>query len=243
MSTKIRVRFKPGGQLTCTNASREKISVQAPGWPDYIEVRPNSRFDGDFQSRKVETLAPVVPTSESAPYPACVRKATEADIDELFLLVPQLLSETMLLPVSSQRAEKLVERCAMGEGGAIAGIIDGPDGIDASVGLDVAESDVSDHKYVRVRWLGLHPNLRTAPAAHGDPRSNHGRRLFEFAKWYHSALEQQAGHPVLMQFDLATRAALGPKLGFYERNATPVGAVFAYLSGGAFLARGDADAA
>ena len=238
MSTKIRVTFKQGGQIKCVNTSREKVSVKAPGWNDFVEVRPNSQFEGDFQNRKIETLAPIMPaTGAVIQYPSGVRRATEEDIDGLYLMVPQLLSETTLLPVSSQKVEKLIERCAMRQGGAIAGIIDGPDGIDASVGLDVAESDVSEHKYVRAIWLGLHPNLRSQPAPHGDPRSNHGRRLFDFARWYHGMLEQQAGHPVLMQFDLATTAALGPKLGYYERNATPVGAIFAYLSGGTFLAR------
>jgi hypothetical protein len=242
MSTKIRVWFMPNGEVKCVNTSRERVSIRAPKWSDFVEVRPNSRFEGDFQKRKIETLAPTIPTADIMQYPSGVRRATEEDIDGLYLMVPQLLAETTLLPVSSQKIEKLIERCALRQGGAIAGIIDGPDGIDASVGLDVAESDVSDHRYVRALWLGLHPNLRSAPPPQGDPRGNHGRRLFDFAKWYHGMLEQQAGHPVLMQFEVATKTALGPKLGFYERNATPVGATFAYLSGGAFLAR-DAEAA
>ena len=237
MSTRIRVSFKPGGQIKCLNASLEKVSIKASGWDDYVEVRPNSSFEGDFRNRKVETIPPVIPTVEAAGLPPGVRRATEGDIDELLLIVPQMLAETTLLPVSSQKIERLIERCAMREGGAIAGVIDGPDGIDASVGLDVAESDVSDHRYVRGIWLGLHPNLRVAVPAQGDPRANLGRRLFDFAKWYHGMLEQAAGHPVLMQFDVATRASLGPKLGFYDRNATAVGATYAYVSGGAFLAR------
>lgn len=237
MSTKIRVWYGPDGRVKCVNTSREKVSVRAPRWDDFIEVLPNSRFEGDFKDRKMETIPPIVPSGAIVQYPSGVRRATEEDIDGLYLIVPQLLAETTLLPVSSQKVEKLIERCAMCEGGAIAGIIDGPDGIDASIGLDVAESDVSDHRYVRALWLGLHPNLRSAPPTQGDPRSNLGRRLFDFAKWYHGMLEQEAGYPILMQFDVATKTALGPKLGFFERNATPVGATFAYLSGGAFLAR------
>ena len=242
MSTKIRVWFKPGGQIKCVNASREKVSARAPGWPDFIEIRPNTQFEGDFANRKIETIAPVLPNSEAASYPAGVRRATEEDIDELYLMVPQLLAETTLLPVSEVKIEKLIEKCAMREGGAIAGIIDGPDGIDASIGLDVVESDISDHKYVRAIWLGLHPNLRAAPPAQNDPRSNHGRRLFAFARWYHNQLEQKAGHPILMEFSVATIAGLGPKLGSYERHLPSVGALFALGSGGAFLKR-DAEAA
>jgi hypothetical protein len=238
MSKKIRVWFLPNGDVKCVNASHgERVFVMAPKWSDFVEVRPGSCFEGDFQKRKVEAIAPTVLTADIVQYPSGVRRATEEDIDELYLMVPQLLAESTLLPVSAQKVEKLIERCAMRQGGAIAGIIDGPDGIDASIGLDVVESDVSDHRYVRAIWLGLHPNLRSAPPPQRDPRSNHGRRLFDFAKWYHGMLEQQAGHPVLMQFDVATKAGLGPKLGFYERNVTPVGATFAYLSGAALLAR------
>lgn len=237
MSTKIRVWFLPNGDVKCVNASRTPVSVRAPNWDNFVEVKPNSRFDGNFKNGRAEALPPTVLTADVMQYPSGVRRATEEDIDGLYLMVPQLLAETTLLPVSSHKVEKLIERCALRQGGAIAGIIDGPDGIDASVGLDVAESDVSDHRYVRALWLGLHPNLRTTSLPQGDPRGNHGRRLFDFAKWYHGMLEQQAGHPVLMQFEVATRTALGPKLGFYERNATPVGETFAYLSGGKFLAR------
>ena len=238
MSTKIRVSFRSGGQAEVINASREKISVKGPGWEDFVEVRSNQRFSGNFQSRAIETLKPVVPEAAEPPqYPSVVRRATEDDIDALYLVVPRFLEETNLLPVSTAKIQRLIERCAMREGGAIAGIIDGPDGIDGSIGLDVAESDVSDRRYVRGIWLGLHPDLRANPPRQGGPRANLGRRLFEFARWYHGQLEQQAGYPILMQFDVTTRVALGPKLGFFERNAMPVGAIFAYLSNGSFLAQ------
>jgi hypothetical protein len=235
MTTKIRVWVKPGSQIRCVNTSREKVSVRHQGWPDFVEVQPDHVFEGTFQNRRIERIAPKLTTKEQTSYPAGVRRATEDDIDGLSLIVPQLLAETTLLPVSPIKAEKMIERCAMRQGGAIAGIIDGPDGIDATIGLDVVESDVSDQRYVRAMWLGLHHDLRANPPPPNSPRSNHGRRLFEFAKWYHGMLEQQAGHPILVQFDLATMASLGQKLGMYERNATPVGATFAYLSGGAFL--------
>lgn len=243
MSTKIRVSFKPGNHAEVVNASRERMSIRAPDWPDFIEVKPNTRFAGNFQNRKVDTLQPIVPDgSKPAQYPPAVRRATEEDIDALCLVVPRLLAETDLLRVSQAKVQRLIERCAMREGGAIAGIIDGPDGIDGSIGLDVAESETSDDRYVKAVWLGLHPDLRSAPPKPNDPRANHGRRLFDFARWYHDQLEARAGYPVLMRFDVLTLASLGPKLGFYERNAVPVGATFAYLSSGTFLAR-DAEAA
>ena len=237
MSTRVRVAFGRGNNAEVINASHERIEVKYVDWPNWVQVKPNTRFTGNHRVSKVETIPPVVPFA-TAPveYPMNVRRATEDDIDALSLMVPRLLAENSILPISATKIQRHIERCAMLEGGAIAGIIDGPDGIDASVGLDVAESDVSDHKFVRAIWLGIHPDARENPATHNDPRSNYGRRLFEFARWYHAKLEQSAGHPILMQFDVATRVELGPKLGLYERNAVPIGASFAYLSGGSFLA-------
>jgi hypothetical protein len=237
MSTKIRVAFGWGNNAEVVNASRERIEVKFADWPGWALIQPNTRFTGNLRNSKVEVLPPIVPeATKSVEYPHPVRRATEDDIDALCLMVPRLLEETNLLPVSATKIQRLIERCAMREGGAIAGIIDGPDGIDASVGLDVAESDISDHRFIRSIWLGIHPDLRENPPGHGDQRANHGRRLFDFARWYHAKLEQSAGHPILMQFDVATRVELGPKLGLYERNALPVGASFAYLSSGSFLA-------
>jgi hypothetical protein len=243
VSTKIKVWALPGSNIRCTNASRERISIRAPGWDNFVEVRPNTKFEGDFRNQKVETIAPVLPIETGgATYPDGVRRATEEDIDEMLLFVPQILAETTLLPVSPTKIQHLVERCASRQGGAIAGIIDGPDGIDASIGMDVAVSDISDHKFVRAIWLGVHPGLRQSPPPQTDPRSHYGRRLFEFARWFHGQLEAGAGYPILMQFDVTTRVSLGAKLGMYERNAVPIGASFAYCSSGAFLNR-EAEAA
>lgn len=244
MSTKIRVWFQGGTRARCVNTSREKVSIRAPGWNDFVVVRPNTTFEGDARDRKFEVIKPALPTAdENVAYPVCVSRATGDDIDELLLFVPKIMAETTLLPVSPLKIERLIERCANREGGAIAGIIRGPDGIDASVGLDVCESDVSDHRYMRAIWLGLHPNLRQSPATgEDDSRSHYGRRLFEFARWFHGTLEREAGHPVLLQFDVTTRIDIGDKLGMYERNALPIGASFAYCSSGAFLTH-DAEAA
>jgi hypothetical protein len=244
MSAKIRIWWKPGNEVEVVNAGRERVSVRGPEWADFVEIRPNSRFTGTKANGRHEELPPAA-AAPAGPVecPLSVRRATEADIDELFLLVPRLLQETSLLPVSSMKILNLVERCCTRQGGAIAGIVYGPDGIDGTIGLDVAESEVSDHRYVRAIWLGLHPDLAENPPKQGDPRGQIGRRLFEFARWYHNHLEEEAGHPVLMQFDVTTRVSLGRKVGLYERNATPVGATFAYVSRGQFLTPGIVEAA
>lgn len=169
--------------------------------------------------------------------PYGVRRATSEDVDALLAFVPLVLSETSLLPLSPEKLERLIERCAAQESGAIAGIIDGPDGVDASVGLVFTESEVSDTPFVRAVWFGLHPNVRRQPSNPKDARAHYGRRLFEFSCWCHQSLEKVAGHPILMQFDLLSRSALTAKMGLYERNLQQVGAVFAIGATGDFKAK------
>jgi hypothetical protein len=176
--------------------------------------------------------------------PFGVRRATPDDIDALQLFVPQVLAETTILPLSDDKVERLIERCANQRDGSIAGIIDGADGqIDASIGLAFAQSEISDEPYITAVWCGLHSSIRRHPGDENSPKVHYGRRLFQFAQWCHANLEQAAGKPILMQFDLATRAFLGPKMRLYQRNLVQVGASFAFGATGEFRQQEVAEAA
>lgn len=173
-----------------------------------------------------------------------VRSATPDDIDALYLFVPMILGETSILPLSMTKIEQLIERCAHRRGGAIAGIIDGEDGaIDASIGLVFTDSETSDEPYIQAAWCGLHPSVRRRPTGEkrqphlSVPREHYGRRLFEFARWVHGTLEQSAGHPIFMRFDVLTLEDLAPKMGLYQRNLTQIGACFAFGASGTFKAQ------
>lgn len=169
-------------------------------------------------------------------YPSLVRRATPEDIDPLLVFVPQILAETTLQPISMIKLEEMIERCCYQRSGSIAGIVDGPDGsVDAGVGLTFCESEVSDVPFVRVIWLGLHPNVRKQPSDPNDPKAHYGKMLFQFTRWCHENLERVAGHPILLTFDLATRSMLSAKLRLYQRNLTQVGAIFAFGAPGAFV--------
>lgn len=164
-----------------------------------------------------------------------VRRATPADSAVLMDFVPLVLAETSVLPLSDLKIQALVERCACQVGGAIAGIIDGDEGtVDASIGLAFTESDTSDDLYIKAVWCGLHPSVRKLPTKVDDRRAHYGRSLFEFAKWFHNALEEKAGRGILMRFDVETLEALFPKIGLYQRNLTQVGAIFALGAVGTF---------
>ena len=182
------------------------------------------------------------------PYPNLVRRASPEDIDSLLLFVPQVLSETSLLPVSMSKIVDVVERCAYQRSGAIAGIIDGEEGIDGSVGLAFCEAETSDVPFIKIVWCGLHPNVRRIPATRdgkpfgpeggvADPRGHYGRVLLQFSRWCHEGLEQVAGHPVHIQFDILTTAGLGAKMGLFQRNLTQIGASFAFGPQGEFVAQ------
>lgn len=171
--------------------------------------------------------------------PYGVRRATPDDIELLRLFVPDVLKETTPLPLSDAKVSELIERCCYQRSGAIAGIIDGPEGnIDASVGLAFVESETSDVPYISAVWCGLHPSIHTRAAREKRdpqaPREHYGRRLFEFAKWCHSNLEAAAGHPIMMRFDLLTFENLAPKMGLFQRNLMQIGGSFAFGISGPF---------
>lgn len=152
------------------------------------------------------------------------------------VFVPQVLSETTLQPISMVKIEALIEKCCYQQSGSIAGIIDGPDGsVDAGVGLSFCESETSDVPLIRAIWFGLHPNIRKQPTDPNDPKGHYGKMLFQFTRWCHENLEQVAGHPVLLTFDLATRSMLSAKLRLYQRNLQQVGAIFAFGAPGDFV--------
>ncbi len=239
MTTKIRVWMLPGGKARCVNASRETISIRLPGSPDFVAVRPNTRFEGDYHHRTDETLAAAgLSEIERGPaiYPGVVRRATEEDIPVLMDFVPRILAETTLLSVSEAKVERLVERCVRDKTGALAAVIDGEDGIAASIGMTFSESDISDDSYVMVRWIGLNPSMERE-ASKDDPRTHYARRLFEFARWCHVGLERAADRPMIMQFDVTTKTGLGTKLGMFQRNLPQTGAVFSFGSSEPFLAQ------
>lgn len=164
-----------------------------------------------------------------------VRRATPEDTVVLMDVVPLILAETSVLPPSDQKIQALVERCACQMGGAIAGIIDGPDGmVDATIGLAFADSDTSDEPYISAVWCGLSPHARKLPSKTDDPRAHYGRSLFEFARWVHGALEEKAQQRILVRWDLTTLELLQPKMGLYQRNLVQIGAVFALGAAGTF---------
>lgn len=144
--------------------------------------------------------------------PQGVRRASPADYDALLAAALNCYAENALQPVSHAKVGEIVRRCVE-QDQSIAGIIDGPAGLEASVGLSIASFDYSDERHLRCLWLGVEPAHRKTP---------HGVKLMEFAQWAQSVLE------VPLYLDLTTVETLQSKMHLYLRTAPQVGAFFAF---------------
>lgn len=168
--------------------------------------------------------------------PQAVRIATPNDIEALRSIVPGIIAENNVLPPSALRIEMMIQRCVHRSPG-IAGIIEGADrNVAATIGICPASDPTSDVPYFMAIWCGLAPSVRkdekNLPL--DDPRRHYGKRLFEFARWFHSGMEELEKHPVLLRFDVLTRSDLGPKMNWFGRNLTQVGGSFALGALGSF---------
>lgn len=149
--------------------------------------------------------------------PFKVRRATPDDAAALVNFTLDLYAEEGLQTVSPGKVTALVQR-AVNRDGAIAGIIEGETGIEASVGLAIEQYDYSDEKHLKMKWLGVRPAFRK-----GDRAAN----LMRFAQWCHEEINKASEHPMPLYLDLLTREALAGKMHLYLRLVPQVGATFA----------------
>lgn len=148
--------------------------------------------------------------------PYGVRLANEADAPALLHFVLPLFVEGAAQSVSEAKVAALVARCTQRARG-IAGIITGPAGIEASVGLTIDEADYTEESHVMVRWLGVLPAVR---------KSNLGARLMGFVRWFHSSLTAlDSPMPVFLSSLVTTD--LKSKVLLLQRQAPMVGVVHA----------------
>lgn len=143
---------------------------------------------------------------------AGVRMARPEDEESVYALLMQLHAENGLSPVSEQKTRAMIRRATQKDGGII-GLIEGKDGIEASVGLLLTQWWYSEAWHLEEMWTFVHPDHR---------RTTHAKRLIEFAKW----ASDRMGVPLLM--GILTRDRLAPKLRLYQRQIPQVGALFVH---------------
>lgn len=144
--------------------------------------------------------------------PFSVRVAEPSDRPALIEIAILIISEGALQTVSADCVADMVDRC-IARDRAIAGIIEGAMGIEASIGIIVDRFDYSDEDHLDAKWLGVAPNYRT---------SNHGAKLLSFARWF----QEGVGIPLFLE--LLTVRELQAKMHLYSRTLPQVGAQYSF---------------
>jgi hypothetical protein len=144
--------------------------------------------------------------------PQSVTRAGPEHAARLIVSATFILLEEAVQPVSEARVTGLVVRC-VNQDGAIAGLITGPDGIEASVGLSIERYPYSEAQHLRVQWLGVHEDYR---------KGDHHTRLLEFSKWAAETVQ------LPLFATLTTTADLDGKFHSILRRIPQIGAVFSW---------------
>lgn len=147
--------------------------------------------------------------------PYGLRLARPDDFEPLLAFVLQAIRDDAVQPVSVTKVSALVARC-IERSDAVAGIVSGPKGIEASVGASVEEFEYTDEKHLSVRWLGVAPAFR---------QTDLPARLMKYVEWLHQSTGDLA-MPVFMSA-LTTSDQFG-KVSLLERKAPRVGVIHAY---------------
>lgn len=149
--------------------------------------------------------------------PFGVRAADESDAQALKDFLMPLYAENALQRVSEPKIDALIVRGVLRQN-AIVGIIEGEDGIQASIGLMLEELDYTDDQHVAIKWHFVAPRHR---------KENYGHRLMQFAAWTYEGLQAMADEPIPLIGHILTSEDLLPKIRLFQRSLPQVGAYFA----------------
>lgn len=149
--------------------------------------------------------------------PFGVRKALPSDEGRLLAHLTLLHSENGLAPMNEEKVRDEIRRATETRGGII-GVIDGPNGIEGSVGLVLSQFWYSTSWHLEERWVYVHSDFR---------RTTHAKRLLMFAKWCKEEMTAAAGEEINLFIGILTKRQLEPKMRLYQRQFQQVGALFA----------------
>ncbi len=141
---------------------------------------------------------------------AGVRLAGPDDEDEVYDLLMKLYLENSMAELSSAKVRQTIRRATNEKDGFI-GVIPGPDGLEATVGLFLSQWWYTDDWHVEEYWNFVHPDHR---------RTGHANRLISWSKWISDSLHM----PMLM--GILTKTQLEPKMRLFQRKMPQVGALF-----------------
>lgn len=144
--------------------------------------------------------------------PKNVRLATKADEQQIYDILMELYAENALFSLSSEKVWSVIRRATERKGGII-GVIDGPNGIEGSVGLELTQFWYSDDWLVSEYWNFVREPFR---------KTTNAVDLINFAKWS----VENIGLPLHMGIITTKRTAAKERL--YRRVMPKVGAFFVH---------------
>lgn len=157
------------------------------------------------------------------PYcPGNVRVGTIEDAASLyFLLVEDLrAANDMGYPVSHKKVAATIGACLRGESG-IVGLIDGPDGIVAAIGIQASQPWYSDRWLLSETFVFVHPDFRKG--------TGYGDDLMKFAEWHKADMSSRIGEEIDLERSVMSFKRLPAKMRFWGRYGKQIGAI--YLTG------------
>lgn len=143
-----------------------------------------------------------------------VRLAGPQDEEEIYALLMLLYHENSLAKLKPEKVTAMIRKATRREGGFI-GVVQGPDGIEATCGLLISQWWYTDDWHIEEVWNFVHPNHR---------RSNNAKNLISWAKW----ISDEMSLPLLM--GILTKKQNVPKIRLIQRQLPQVGALFLHGS-------------
>jgi hypothetical protein len=150
--------------------------------------------------------------------PYGLRVAVPADAEALLAFVLPIYEEDAAQPVSVVKVAAIVARC-IARDRAIAGIVTGPHGIEASVGATIDVFDYSDEPHAMVKWLGVAPAFR---------KSDRAARMVSYVRWLYETMASMEPVPVPVFLPALTTSEQRRKVLLYQRRAPQVGVLYAF---------------
>ena len=151
--------------------------------------------------------------------PASVRFATRADEPALFWLLNRDLDADNRLgwSINPRKVLDHVQKCCRGKCG-LAGIIDGPDGIAGSVGIELTTPYYSDDFMLMQIWQFVRPEHRKG--------TRYGQDLFDFAEWHRQDMSARLGQELVLESTILSHHRLDAKIRLWKRKKRMIGAIF-----------------
>ena len=155
------------------------------------------------------------------PWPATVRKATEADEPALFDLLMELYKDNGVgIAPRPQDVREAIRAGTREQAGILIGVIDGPDGtLIGSICIVPATwwySSVS--WYLAERWLFVLPEWRKGRSLHDD--------LFQYARCYQQLCETATGMSWPLVTSVTSFKRLAAKMRLWRRYGRLVGGIY-----------------